>query len=267
MGKPTMTNPFSVAGKKCVITGGTSGIGLAAAKHLVEQGATVVISGRRESGAGLAETIGASFIQADVTDQLQVKALIENAAETLGGKIDFLFLNAGMSNRDKMIDELTFEEMRELMTINFDHVYAGIHYAVPYMAENSSIVATASPAANVTCATFADYSASKAAVQMLARTAAIELGPRKIRVNTISPGVVETEMLYPGTHDWPIANKLLVGRGRKPEEIAPLVQLLASDASESMTGTDLKCDDGLQAGVSLPTMEAVVEKSIAEGIV
>ncbi|MBW2370465.1 MAG: SDR family oxidoreductase [Deltaproteobacteria bacterium] len=262
-----MKDPFSVDGKRCLITGGTSGIGLAAAKHLAGRGATVVISGRRESGHAIAEEIGATFIQADVSKPDQVKRLIKEGAEALIGKIDFLFLNAGMSNRDKMIDDLTVEEMRELFAINFDHVFAGIHYAVPYMTEYGSILLAGSAAGNTTGATFADYAPSKAALSMLARTVGIELGPRKIRVNCLVPGLVITPMIHPGTHDWPFANQLIVGEPRQPEEIAPFIQLMASDASRPMTGCDIVCDDGISAGFSIPAMTAVAEKSEREGIV
>ena len=260
-----MSDLYSVEGKGIIITGGTSGMGLAAAKHLAAHGANVIISGRRESGRQSAHEIGARFIQCDVSDHLEVKALIEQGAEMLGGKIDALFLNAGYSNEEPWIDELTFEQMRTLFAVNFDHVWAGIHYAIPYMAEYGSIAATTSPAANTTSVTFSAYSPSKAATKMLARTAAIELGPRKIRVNTINPGAVITGMQYPGAHDWPIVSKLIAGEVREADKIAPFFHFLASDASRPMTGAELTCDDGISAGISVMAMEAIVEKAFADG--
>ncbi|MEL0587392.1 MAG: SDR family oxidoreductase [Candidatus Thiodiazotropha sp. (ex. Lucinoma kazani)] len=261
-----MNNPFSVTGKRVVITGGTSGMGLAAAKHLVEHGASVVICGRRDNGLQIAEEIGAAFIKCDVSDHLEVKRFIEEAAATFdGGKIDALFLNAGYSNEEDMLPDLSYERMRKLFKVNFDHVYAGIHYAVPYMAEYSSIAATISPAANTTTLSFSAYSPSKAATKMLCRTAAIELAPNKIRVNSINPGAVITGMQYPGAHDFAIVSQLISGEIREASAIAPFFHFLTSDASRPMTGAEFTCDDGISAGYSLKCISATMEAAYAEG--
>ena len=164
-----------------------------------------------------------------------------------------------------MIDELEFDRMRYLFKVNFDHVWAGIHYSIPYMAEYSSIAATTSPAANVTTLGFSAYSPAKAATKMLARTAAIELGERKIRVNTINPGAVITGMQYPGAHDWPIVSQLSVGEWREPKDIAYFFHFLTCDASRPMTGAEFTCDDGISAGVSFKAMTAIVEKAFSSG--
>ncbi len=261
-----MSDLFSVKDKRVVITGGTSGIGLGAAKHLTEQGANVIISGRREEGQQLAEEIGARFVQCDVRDEQQIKSMIEKAADMLGGQIDALFLNAGFSNEPPFIDELEFDRMRYLFQVNFDHVWAGIHYAVPYMAEYGSIAATTSPAANTTTVGFSAYSPAKAATKMLTRTAAIELGARNIRVNSINPGAVITGMQYPGAHDWPIVSQLKAGgEWRQPQEIAMFFHFLTSDASRPMTGAELTCDDGISAGISLNAMTGIAERAFSSG--
>ena len=90
-----MSDLFSVEDKRVVITGGTSGIGLGAAKHLAERGANVIITGRRDEGESLAKEIDARFVKCDVREEQQIKAMIEKSAEMLGGQIDALFLNAG----------------------------------------------------------------------------------------------------------------------------------------------------------------------------
>jgi len=255
-----MSDLFSVKGKRILITGATSGIGLGGARALVNGGADVIISGRRESGQQIAEEIGARFIQCDVSDEQDVKRLIEEGAASFeGGKIDALFLNAGKSNTPETIVDLPFSEMRDLFKVNFDHCYAGIHYAVPYMAEYSSIAVTTSPAANNTTASYSAYSPSKAAAKMLCRAAAIELAPYKIRVNSFVPGAVMTEMQHPGKFDYGIVSQVICGEIRQPDEMGPFFVFMAADASRPMTGAEFVADDGMLAGFSLQAMTAITE--------
>lgn len=242
---------FDISGKKTLITGGTAGIGKAVAKHFVEQGAEVIIAGRRDEGAQIAKEIGARFIKADVSDHEQTKSCLNKAVDMIG-KLDVLILNAGVTNEEAFVSDLSFEEMRKLFAVNFDAVYAGIHYGSKLMNEGASIIITSSPAGVTTTAGFSAYSSSKAACNMLARTTAIELAPLKIRVNTILPGGVHTDMMQPGTFDHDIVTTLLVtGKLREPEENVGLYHFLASEASAPMTGSNLVADDGLTAGFSL----------------
>ncbi|MEJ2258803.1 MAG: SDR family NAD(P)-dependent oxidoreductase [Woeseiaceae bacterium] len=195
-----MNNLFSVADKATLVTGGTSGIGRAVASHFVSQGAKVAISGRRESGAGIATEIGARFIQADVSSLESNKQMIQSAHELLG-KLDVLILNAGVGPLEKTIEALSVEEMRDSFALNFDAVFAGIHHSIPYLNEGASIIVTSSAAALTTAPTYGAYSPAKAACLMLARTAATEFGGR-FRVNCVLPGPFATEMLTPDDHEY-----------------------------------------------------------------
>ncbi|MEJ2533761.1 MAG: SDR family oxidoreductase [Halioglobus sp.] len=251
-----MNNLFSVADKATLVTGGTSGIGRAVASHFVSQGAKVAISGRRESGAGIATEIGARFIQADVSSLESNKQMIQSAHELLG-KLDVLILNAGVGPLEKTIEALSVEEMRDSFALNFDAVFAGIHHSIPYLNEGASIIVTSSAAALTTAPTYGAYSPAKAACLMLARTAATEFGGR-FRVNCVLPGPFATEMLTPDDHEYQMAKTLSpIGRLRAAEEIVGAYQFLASEASCCTTGTFIACDDGLSAGTSMNALMAI----------
>lgn len=247
---------FSLNGKTVLITGGTSGIGLAVATHFVKQGAKVTISGRRQSGTAIAERIGAQFIQADISSLESNKKMLETAHELLG-KLDVLILNAGVGPLEKGIETLSVEEMRSNFAVNFDAVFAGIHHSTPYLNQGASIIVTSSAAAVTTAPTYGAYSPAKAACLMLARVAATEFGGR-FRVNCILPGPFATEMVTPDDHEYHLAKTLSpIGRLREPEDIVGAYQFLASDASCCTTGTFVSCDDGLSAGTSMNALQAI----------
>ncbi|MFV0679123.1 SDR family NAD(P)-dependent oxidoreductase [Ottowia sp.] len=253
-----MSDLFSIAGKTALITGGTAGIGQAVAAHFVKQGAKVVISGRRKNGAEIAADMGAKFVQADMANLDATKRMIEAAHELLG-KLDVLVLNAGVGPLPKTIEGLSPQEMRELFSVNFDAVYAGVHHSIPYLNEGASIIITSSAAGITTAPTYGAYSPAKAACVMLARSAATELGGR-FRVNCILPGPFATEMMTPDDHEYLLAKTLSpIGRLRTPQEIVGAYQFLASQASACTTGTYIACDDGLSSGTSMNVMQVIMK--------
>ena len=255
-----MTNSvFSIAGKRTLITGGTAGIGLAVARHFVAEGATVVITGRRKSGAQLAHEIGARFVTMDVSDTESIRAGTAEAAKLLDGAIDVLILNAGVALDTGDTQAVDMDKLRQTFEVNVFGVAQGLRDGLHYVAHDASIIVTSSPTATEFMPGAGPYAASKAAVNALVRTAALELGPRGIRVNAVMPGVVRTEMaLDPGTAEDELAmlsTLTATGRVRQPEEIAPMFHFLASDASAPCTGALLECEDGVRAGFSLPLWE------------
>ena len=254
-----MSDPFSIEGKRCLVTGGTAGIGLAVARHFCDAGAEVVISGRRDAGATTAADIGAQFVRMDVADATSVKAGTAAAAELLGGQIDVLVLNAGVALDTGSTDQLDHDAMRRTFEVNVYGVADGMHIGLQHLAPGGTIIVTSSPASTALMPGAGAYAASKAAVNALVRTAALELGPSGIRVNAVLPGVIRTEMaLDPATAEdelQMLSTLTATGKIREPEEIAPVFRFLASDASAACTGALLECEDGVRAGFSLPLFD------------
>jgi NAD(P)-dependent dehydrogenase (short-subunit alcohol dehydrogenase family) len=253
------SDPFSVAGKGVLITGGTAGIGLGAAQHLAAAGARVVISGRRETGAEIAARFGAQFVAMDVTERRTVADGVAQAASLLGGAINVLILNAGIGPETGTIHELDLDSVKATFDVNIYGVVYGLKEALPYMERGGSVIITSSPAGVAFISGMSGYGASKAAVNALMRIWAIELGPEGIRVNAVLPGIVETELAHdPQALDEEVEVVRVLtqsGKVRQPAELGPTFQYLASDASAPVTGGLLACDDGLTAGYSNELME------------
>lgn len=241
-------------GKTALITGGNSGIGLAAAKRLRAEGARVAITGtdaskleaaRREIGG---DTLA---IRADVRSLADLKAMAEAVGATFG-KLDILFANAGVAYGTPIgaTDEESFDR---LMDINVKGVFFTVQSVLPIMADGGSIILNTSWLGQVGAAGRAALSASKAAVRSFTRVLAAELVGRKIRVNAVSPGPIETPIhRSPGqTEDEfrayaeKVGAKVPAGRMGRPEEIAAVVLFLASDSSSYMLGAEIAVDGGL----------------------
>jgi NAD(P)-dependent dehydrogenase (short-subunit alcohol dehydrogenase family) len=252
-------------GKVAIITGATSGIGARTAELFAEEGATVVLAGRRaELGHDIAARIGAaaSFVQTDVADAEQVRALIEGAAARFG-RLDVLFNNAGTGIPHRSIVDLDLGEYDSLMALLVRSVAVGMKYAAPIMIRqrSGSIINTGSVAAFRAGAGSQTYCAAKAAVVHFSRVVAAELGEYGVRVNSLSPGAIVTGIFSKGIGiEAGVADRqadLLTARFAKsqpipragmPDDIARGALYLASDASSFVNGTDLLIDGGMIAG-------------------
>lgn len=246
-----MTDIFAITGKRTVITGGAAGIGRAIAAHFVEHGAAVVIADLSPSGADVAEEIGSNFVQMDVTDAGSVRDGFAAAARSLGGGIDVLVLNAGIDLDVGVAGDLDLGAFKKVIDVNFMGVVHGLAAGPGHMGEGGVVLITSSPAGRVTLEGLGAYSASKAAVDSITRTAAIELAGRGIRVNAVLPGIARTDMQGGATGDAShLAMITATGIERDPAELAPVYHFLASDAAAPLTGATVQADDGMTAGLS-----------------
>lgn len=249
-----MTDPFSIKGSGVLVVGGTAGIGLGVAEHFTGAGARVVITGRRDSGEEIARQIGAEFVRLDLADARSISAGIRQSAERLGGTVDCLILNAGIADDAGPAEQLDLNVLRRVFEINVFGVAQALRDGLALMRSGGSVIVTSSPTATELMPGVAAYGASKAAVNALVRTAAIELGPRGIRINAVLPGVIETEMAFDpeGVEEEldRLSSLTATGKVRQPAELGPPFQFLASAASATCTGALLACEDGVSAGFS-----------------
>lgn len=252
MAESQASDVFSVRGCRIVVVGGTSGIGEAVAEYLAAAGANVTITGRRASGQATAKRIGAQFVSMDIADNCSVEAGFEKLSTV---PIDCLILNAGIKEEHGEISDLdltVFERMIEVNTVGTARALAA---GVGAMRSGGSVVVTSSPAGSITLPGLAAYSASKAALDMLVRTWALELGPRGIRVNAVLPGIVESEMAVATSAEVETVRRMTAnGVFRRAEEVAPVFQFLASDASATLTGSLVGAHDGISVGYSAEVM-------------
>jgi NAD(P)-dependent dehydrogenase (short-subunit alcohol dehydrogenase family) len=242
-----------LAGRRVVVTGGASGIGLATAARFVAEGSQVVILDRDEASfdrvrADLPGLVAP--VAADVADAESVTSAFAEVDRLLGG-IDVLVANAGISLRHRFLD-ITPEEWRQVMAVNLDGVFHTAQAAARRMVADrgGAILMTASTNGVVGHPFYADYNASKAAVILLARSMALELAPA-IRVNAVCPGYVMTPMQqaeYTPEMLRVTDAKIPLGRHARPEEIAGLFAFLASDEGAYITGAALPIDGGELAG-------------------
>ena len=247
-------NGQKLAGKIAVITGGNSGIGLATAKRFVEEGAHVVITGRREKELKEAAVLigkNVTTVVGDVTRLEDLDRLFAVVKEK-HGHIDVLFANAGWGEVAPL-ETATEAHFDQTFDLNVKGTFFTAQKALPLIKNGGSIILNSSVANVMGLPTFAVYAASKAAVRSFARGWAAELKGRKIRVNTISPGPIETpvlektgltpEQIKQAVAQW--VSEVPLGRRGKPEEIAAAALFLASDESSYITGVDLAVDGGM----------------------
>lgn len=240
--------------KSVLITGGSSGIGLAAAKAFIKEGATVFITGKNRDNLKKAETeINSPNLKAlvsDTTDLASISALAETISEWRN-KLDVLFLNAGIGTFAS-IETTTEERFDAQFNLNVKGTFFTLQKLIPYLAEGASVILTSSGASISAVPYSGVYAATKAAVDTIGRVAASELADRKIRVNVIAPGPTVT----PGfNHSFPaealqdsqeqIASNILLRRLGTPEEIAKAVLFLASNEASFITGAYLPVDGGI----------------------
>jgi NAD(P)-dependent dehydrogenase (short-subunit alcohol dehydrogenase family) len=240
-------------GKIALISGGTSGIGAATARLFRSEGATVIVTGSSQKSveAPSAELPGIEILVSDAADVAATKALIDQVKAS-HGRIDILFVNAGMARFAPLeqIDEAFFDPQFD---VNVKGAFFLIKHAAPVISEGGAIILTASVAgASGGLGGGTVYGATKAALRSLGRTLARELTPRKIRVNTISPGPIVTPILdkngfTPAQKDAFIEGaktRVPMGRVGTVEEVAAAVLYLAADATYT-TGSELYVDGGL----------------------
>jgi NAD(P)-dependent dehydrogenase (short-subunit alcohol dehydrogenase family) len=239
--------------KVVVVTGGTSGIGLASAKAFASEGASVFITGRRQQALDAAvKAIGGKVtgVRADMADLADIDKLYD-AVQQQHAQIDVIFANAGGGSFAPLgaIDEAHFDRT---FATNVKGVLFTVQKALPLLRDGASVILTSSTTSVSGTPAFSVYSASKAAVRNFARNWILDLRDRRIRVNAISPGVTETAGLdelfgggdqAKGTKDY-LAGQIPAGRVGQPEEIAKAVLFLASDESSFVNGIELFVDGG-----------------------
>ena len=245
----------SLAGRVALITGGTTGLGFGAAKCLIEHGAIVYVTGRRQEVLDAAvRKLGkaAHGLQADVS----VKSDMQRVAETIKsahGKLDILFANAGGGHATPL-EQLTEEQIDSELSINVKGVVLTIQTMLSVLRDGASVVLNASITADMGLPGFAVYAATKAAVRSLARSWTTDLKHRDIRVNTISPGVVpvegynkEQKMTDQQVVDYVsrVSTEIPAGRVGTPQDIGDALVFLVSDTSGYIRGVDLVVDGGM----------------------
>ena len=240
-------------GKVAVVTGGSAGIGLAAAKRFAEEGAFVFITGRKQPELDAAvKEIGpnAAAVRADASSIADATRLFETV-KAAKGRIDVLYVNAGVYEFTPF-GTVTEQDYDRMFNINVKGALFTVQQAVPLMTDGGSIILTGSIADVKGFPSISVYSATKAAIRSFARTWTSELKDRRIRVNTISPGHIDTpifetwqqgEALTKMKED--LAKNVPLGRLGDPDEIAKAVSFLASDEASYVAGIELYVDGGI----------------------
>jgi NAD(P)-dependent dehydrogenase (short-subunit alcohol dehydrogenase family) len=242
--------------KNVLITGGTSGIGLATAKAFINEGANVIVTGKNAENLKNAalEINSPNFttLLSDTAILSEISAL-ENKIIEIGSKLDVLCLNAGIS-KFALIEQATEDEFDSQFNVNVKGLYFTLQKMIPHLREGASVVVTSSAVSTGAYANLSIYSATKSAVDTIARIAATELAHRNIRVNIISPGPIDTPILgkamsaedAKSTQEFYKTGGLIpMKRIGDAKEVAKAVLYLSSESSSFITGCSLSIDGGV----------------------
>jgi NAD(P)-dependent dehydrogenase (short-subunit alcohol dehydrogenase family) len=233
--------------KVAVITGGNSGIGYAAARALQENGARVIITGRRKDAVEKAASeLNVTGLVADQSSLPAIQSLVTEVAGRFG-KVDILLVNAGIT-RLGAIEQMEESVFDEVMNINFKGAYFTLSKFIPVLNDKASVILLSSTSATISPRYASVYAASKAAVNAVMKIAALELAPRQIRVNAVSPGPVATEIMNKIGLDDQLEAQLIssvpLARMGRPEEVAGMIAFLSGDEAAFITGSNFLVDGG-----------------------
>ena len=244
-----------------LVAGGTAGIGLAVAKAFAQAGAITTIGGRRDGAAEVAAEAACRFVRLDVADESSIVAALADAAAR-DGKLDVLVLNAGIGQPPGPLAKLDSGAAAAVVQTNLLGTFYGLKHAPAHMNDGGSIVLTSSISAVSGTPFEGLYGATKAAVSALARSAAVDLGPRGIRVNAVQPGPTWTA-LNPMPERW---SEVMAPLGRKGtvEDLVGTYLFLASDASRYLTGQAITVDGGTTLGMSRELLKLLTATAAAE---
>ena len=243
----TTSTPFSLKDKSIFITGGASGIGLGTVERCLQEGARVIVADVKQPPQRVIEA-GGIFLEVDISKRERV---IEGftQAEAAVGKLDTIVHNAGKPGNGKHLTDSDEDVLDSVVDLNLYGTYYILKYGPRHMKDGGSIINTASVAGLQQNEGFFDYSATKAALISLTKTAAVELGGRGIRVNAVAPGPVRTPMLPPGHILNALAKNLsALGRIAEIDDLVGVYHFLASDQSRYITGQTIIVDGGRLAG-------------------
>jgi NAD(P)-dependent dehydrogenase (short-subunit alcohol dehydrogenase family) len=241
---------LKLEGKSALITGGGSGIGLAIARRFAQEGARVVITGRRQEQLDAAVALigaNARAVQGDVTNPADLARLFDTIARD-GGALDILVASSGLSQY-ATLEETSGAHIDQAFDLNVRGLVMTVQGALRHMQEGASIVLIGSIAGSVGNPGYGTYSATKAAVRSYARTWTHELAPRGIRVNTLSPGPIDTPM-FDGVSDdirRTLTARIPLRRLGRADEVAAAALFLAGDESSFVAGAELTVDGGMTA--------------------
>ncbi len=233
--------------KVAVITGGNSGIGYATAKKLQEGRAKVIITGRRKDAVDKAASeINVTGLVADQSNLSAIENLVSEISNHFG-KVDILLINAGITKFGtiELMEESVFDEV---INVNFKGAYFTLSKFIPILNDRASVIFLSSTSATISPQNASVYAASKAAINVVVKIAALELASRQIRVNAVSPGPVATEIMNKiGLDDkleTQLINSIPLARLGKPEEVADMITFLSTDTAAFITGANFLVDGG-----------------------
>jgi NAD(P)-dependent dehydrogenase (short-subunit alcohol dehydrogenase family) len=254
-----------LSGKVALVTGAASGIGAAAARRLARDGAKVLLTDRDLAGEDIAASIAAqggqvAFRLHDVTSQSDWAAAVEHAVQDFG-RLDILVNNAGIAGGRHELMDHSYDEWRQILSVNLDGVFLGLRHAGPRIAASNagggggSVINISSILGKVGMSGAAAYCASKGGVTLLTKAAALEWAPLGIRVNSVHPGFIDTPLVSNALAARDDGNEMRValmgahpiGRFGLPREIGDVIAFLASDEASFITGAELVVDGGYTA--------------------